>query len=229
MVFGAVMKAIFPNPTDSAGPALIIGNVIHLVVARALPGLLGIALPSAGADAERCLAYFLSKVLGPLSLFSFGMFEYQAISRIPEGGQPWTTATVTDDDNPPFAVKVARCAQNSFEQSFVSLCVNGALALSLGAGNAVGADVRLPVTNLWLYILCRILYLQGYTTHPMFRLLPLVAGGFWVNGGYALYATLRQVGFADTAMLWHGCTIGVPVAVLMAVVTVIGQAKKKKK
>mmetsp|Transcript_31259 Transcript_31259/g.89648 ORF Transcript_31259/g.89648 Transcript_31259/m.89648 type:complete len:226 (-) Transcript_31259:69-746(-) len=223
---GAVLSTVFPNPMDSAGPAFILGNTCQIVGATFLSGML--ADPGSLSDGER-LAYFCKKVLGPLVLWQWGMFEFQALSRLPSNTQPWQTANAEDPDNPSYDIKVSRCATNSFEQTVMTFLSNAALALALAKPNAAGVDVRRAVLNVLLYVLSRPLYVNCYTAHPMYRFFPLMLGGFWVNGASAAYSVLLGAGVKDSKALWHGLTIGIPIAVIACVLKLLPKPAETKK
>eukprot|EP00656_Telonema_subtile_P021484 TRINITY_DN22528_c0_g1_i2.p2 TRINITY_DN22528_c0_g1~~TRINITY_DN22528_c0_g1_i2.p2 ORF type:complete len:118 (+),score=26.72 TRINITY_DN22528_c0_g1_i2:158-511(+) len=106
------------------------------------------------------------------------------------------------------------------------LGAQSALTLTLAEPNAAGFDVRLAVLNVWVFIACRPLFLNAYVTHPMFRLLPLMVGGFWTNACCALYSTLMLAGVKDSQAVFYGCIAGGVVAVLGYIVYLLGQLPK---
>eukprot|EP00658_Telonema_sp_P-2_P051482 TRINITY_DN39550_c0_g1_i2.p1 TRINITY_DN39550_c0_g1~~TRINITY_DN39550_c0_g1_i2.p1 ORF type:complete len:177 (+),score=54.34 TRINITY_DN39550_c0_g1_i2:97-627(+) len=129
---GALLSKIFPNPGASVGPQVILGNAVQIVGSMALARYL--ADPGALSDTER-LVYLAKMTLAPLCLLQWAVFEFHALSRLPSNIMPWQDKSASDD-NPSYAIKMARAAAQTFEQSVVAFGTNAALALTLASPNA---------------------------------------------------------------------------------------------
>ena len=142
------------------------------------------------------MAGLLKAVAAPLFLLLALTFETMAIQRIPAGGGP-TGIVEKDGDGKPTAEFIwQRIAANSFEQTAMTL--GTALAL-FSCGRINGADDeagyaagQFAVAAVYMYIIGRPLFAIGYLTSDENNRLPgLFIGGFWLNLGYLLYATLK--------------------------------------
>lgn len=224
---GQVLLRLCPNVEILMGPSILLGNAAQILGARYVASQL--SDPGVGlSDVDRAI-YFLKFVVPGLVLLQWLIFEYQAIARVPSQAKPWQVTTVKQgDENPPLTIKMVRVAQNTFEQSIVTLGVNFALVLHLNSTNAAGLDFRIAIANMILYIGSRPFFANFYLAHPNLRYFPLMVGGFWVNAGLALYAILLQIGVQDSNLLWHGCTIGCPAFTLFCIILIVPSSSGKK-
>ena len=175
------------------------------------------------------MAGLLKAVAAPLFLLLALTFETMAIQRIPAGGGP-TGIVEKDGDGKPTAEFIwQRIAANSFEQTAMKL--GTALALfSCGRINGADDDAeagyaagQFAVAAVYMYIIGRPLFAIGYLTSDENNRLPgLFIGGFWLNLGYLLYATLKICFSLD---LFYPCVVGCPVLTAIVIFLVLPSAE----
>ena len=177
------------------------------------------------------IVWVLKRVVGPLFLLLTLTWEYQAVDRFP--AEAFDSAALMDGDKPSRAGILKRISDQSFEQTVMVVGVAVALA-ARGADDTcytsftnsttgeLAADedqiclCSLGVAHAFCYMIFRPFYALGYLQSPGYRLFGLLAGGFWFNIGWLIYAALVQSGVPDSPfLLYAGAGVG-PVLVLAA-------------
>ena len=176
----------------------------------ALEGVDGLKLEDGKSALETVLKY----TIAPLGLLLWATLEWQAIQRVPAGGQPWSTAAeLMKDGKPTTAVAIKQIAENSVQQTLMTvLC---AISLVTTVDTKIGDfdAVRFAVVHVYMYILGRIFFAIGYITSlgeafPGIKRVPgLLIGGFWLNSAYFLFGVLMLFGLANTAAALYVCVI----------------------
>ena len=175
----------------------------------------------------------LKRIVGPLFLLLTLTWEYQAVDRIP--AEAFDSAALMDGDKPSRAGILKRISDQSFEQTVMVVGVAVALAArgaddtcytsftnSTTDGDLLLADedqiclCSLGVAHAFCYMIFRPFYALGYLQSSGNRLFGLLAGGFWFNIGWLIYAALVQSGVPDSPFLLYGGAALGPVLVVAA-------------
>jgi len=180
------------------------------------------------------LELLLKYTIAPLGFLLWATFEFQAIQRVPSGGQPWSTAAqLLAQDK--VSMIISRIAQNSFEQTFVTLmCALG--LISFGDGKVGDFEAtRFAIAHVYMYILGRIGFSAGYILSKDDEKMPgiqrvygLLIGGFWLNAAYFFMGLLIIFGVANTAALLYIIVILLGVVVPSIIFVILPSAAGEK-
>lgn len=177
----------------------------------ALEGVDGLKVADGGSALEAVLKY----TIAPLGLLLWATFEWQAVQRIPAGGNPWSSAAdLMKDGKPTKEVAVKQIAENSMQQNLMTILCAISIVTTVENGKIGDFDaVRFAVAHVYMYIVGRIFFSIGYITSldeafPGIKRVPgLLIGGFWLNAAYFLFGVLMLFGMANTAAALYICVI----------------------